>query len=112
MRQNVYLRLYALKFLAVAIGRTDVFMFIFSFIGSIISMLVVGALSGFCAARLMGDWHAPNIIRNILIGIAGSFVGSLLFGLIGFSAHGFIARIIVSIVGACAFIWIARKLRK
>jgi len=42
----------------------------------------------------------------------GSFVGSLAFGLIGFSAHGFIADLIVGVAGACLFIWLARKFLK
>ena len=40
----------------------------------------------------------------------GSFVGGLVFGLIGFSAHGIIANLIVGIVGACIAIAVARKI--
>ena len=42
-------------------------------------------------------------------------VGSLLwllFGLLGFSAHSLFANIIVSVVGACVFLFVARRLTK
>ena len=53
-----------------------------------------------------------GLLRNIIIGVLGSFVGSFVFGLIGFSAHGLVADLIVGIVGACLFIWLARKILK
>ena len=51
-----------------------------------------------------------NWIMNIVIGVVGSFVGSFLFGLIGFHAVG-IANIIVSVIGACICIAVARKIK-
>ena len=36
----------------------------------------------------------------------------LLFGLLGFSAHSLFANIIVSVVGACVFLFVARRLTK
>ena len=51
-----------------------------------------------------------GLIKNIFLGILGGFVGGLLFGLIGFSATGTIARLVVSVIGACICIWIGRKL--
>ncbi|MBR2503842.1 MAG: GlsB/YeaQ/YmgE family stress response membrane protein, partial [Oscillospiraceae bacterium] len=43
------------------------------------------------------------------VGILGSFVGSFLFGLIGFHTTG-IASFIVSVIGACICIALARKI--
>ena len=38
-------------------------------------------------------------------------IGSLIMGaLVGFSAHGMIANLLVGIVGACIFIWLGRKI--
>ena len=39
-------------------------------------------------------------------------VCGLLFGLLGFSAHSLFANIIVSVVGACVFLFVARRLTK
>ena len=75
-----------------------------------IGSIIMGAICGWVAGQLM---HVEGgLLKNILIGIVGSFVGSLAFGLIGFSAHGLIANLIVGIVGACLFIWLARKILK
>ena len=70
--------------------------------------LILGGITGWIAGKLM---HSKGgILRNIIVGLVGSFVGGLAFGLIGFSAHGFIANLIVGIVGACIAIAIARKI--
>ncbi len=39
--------------------------------------LLIGALAGWCAGRLMGS--ETSALRNIGLGILGSFVGSILF---------------------------------
>lgn len=74
----------------------------------LLSTLISGALVGWIAGKLM-DMEG-DLLRNIVVGVAGSVVGSLVFGLIGFRAYGVIANLIVSVAGACLFIWIGRKL--
>lgn len=72
-----------------------------------IGALIVGALAGWIAGELM---HVEGgLLRNIALGLVGGFVGRALFGVIGFHASGLVADIIVGVVGACAFIWLARK---
>ena len=70
--------------------------------------LAVGALAGYIAGRIMGSETSTG--RNIALGILGSFVGNLVFGLLGLSATGFVGSLIVSVVGACICIWLGRKL--
>lgn len=74
----------------------------------LLSMLAVGALAGWIAGRLMGE--ETGLVRNIVVGVAGSFVGGALFSLLGFYAYGVVANLIVSVVGACLFLWLARRL--
>ena len=76
----------------------------FSFIFS----LLIGALAGYIAGRIMGS--ETSALRNIVLGILGSFVGGILFGLVGLSATGLVGEIIVSVIGACVCIWAGRKL--
>ena len=56
------------------------------------------------------------ILRDLLLALAiGLVIGlaaCLLFGLLGFSAHSLFANIIVSVVGACVFLFVARRLTK
>ena len=63
--------------------------------------------AGWLAGRLMnsdGSW-----IRNLLLGLAGGVVGSIVLGLIGIKGNGLIGGTLVSVVGACLLIWISRK---
>jgi uncharacterized membrane protein YeaQ/YmgE (transglycosylase-associated protein family) len=70
--------------------------------------LIFGAIAGFIATGIMQE--KSSWIKNILLGIVGGLVGGLVFSLVGFSAHGLIANLLVSVVGACICIWIGRKL--
>ena len=70
--------------------------------------LILGAIAGFIATGIMHE--NTSWIKNILLGSIGGFVGSLVFRLVGMTAHGTIANLIVSIVGACICIWLGRIL--
>ncbi|MBQ3993402.1 MAG: GlsB/YeaQ/YmgE family stress response membrane protein [Erysipelotrichaceae bacterium] len=77
--------------------------------GLLISLLISAAF-GYVAANLMklaGPWYL-----YVILGLAGGFVGSILFDLIGFSSNSIISEAIVSIVGACVVIALFRRLRK
>lgn len=73
----------------------------------LIGALIMGALVGWIAGKLMGA--EGSLAQNMVIGIVGSAVGSLLFGLVGFYAYGWIANLLVSVIGACIFIWLGRR---
>ena len=75
---------------------------------NIIWGLILGAIAGFIASKLMNE--KSGTIKNILLGIGGGFVGGLVFKLLGFTATGMIGSLIVSTVGACICIWAGRKL--
>lgn len=75
---------------------------------SLIGSLITGAIVGWIASKIMNT--ESSLLRNIVVGIFGSFVGSFLFGFLGFYAFGWIANLFVSVVGACIFIWIGRRL--
>ncbi len=70
--------------------------------------LLMGALTGWIAGNLMNA--EGGLIHNIIIGIIGSFVGSAVFGAFGFYAYGWLANLLVDVVGACLFIWLGRRL--
>ena len=74
-----------------------------------IGSLVMGAIVGWIAGKLMNV--KGGLLRNLIVGLAGSFVGGAVFGIIGFSAHGLIANLIVGIVGACIAIYKSKKLK-
>ena len=73
-----------------------------------IGAIIMGALVGWIAGKLMNQ--EGGLLRNIVVGVIGSFVGRLVFRLVGFSARGPFAHLVVGIVGACLFIWLGRKI--
>lgn len=74
-------------------------------IGMIVRSLIIGALAGWIAGRIMKK--EGSMLRNILLGFAGSFVGGILFNFIGLRSSGFIGEILISVVGACIVIFVA-----
>ena len=53
-------------------------------------MLVIGFIAGYIAEKAMNRDH--GLLTNILVGIAGSFVGGTLAGLVNFNFYGFFGR--------------------
>ena len=70
--------------------------------------LMMGALVGWIAGKIMDS--RGGLLRNIAVGIIASGVGSFVFGLLGLTAYGFVGNLIVSVAGACLFLWVGRKL--
>lgn len=67
--------------------------------------LVIGALAGWIAG-LIRKGQGYGILINMLVGIVGSVVGGFLFGLLGLSASGLIGTLIMSVIGAIAFLFL------
>ena len=74
----------------------------------LIGSLITGSIIGWIAGKIMDT--DSGLLRNIIVGIIGSFIGSFLAGILGFYAFGWFANLIVSVVGACIFIWLGRRL--
>lgn len=66
-------------------------------------MLLIGFLAGWIAERVMNRDH--GLLTNILVGIAGSFVGGTAAGMLGFSWYGFTGNLVVATLGAIAILW-------
>lgn len=73
------------------------------------SMLIIGGLAGWIAGMVMESRH--GILTNILIGIAGSFVGGTLAELLQIPTYGFWRLLISSTVGAIVILFIWRRVR-
>jgi uncharacterized membrane protein YeaQ/YmgE (transglycosylase-associated protein family) len=67
-------------------------------------LLVIGFLAGYVAEKTMNRDH--GFLTNILVGIAGSFVGGTLAGLVGISFYGFLGNLVIAIVGAILILWV------
>ena len=67
-------------------------------------MLLIGFLAGYVAERAMNRDH--GLFTNILVGIAGSFIGGTLAGVLGINYQGFLGNLIVAVAGAVIILWI------
>ena len=67
-------------------------------------MLVIGFIAGYVAERAMNRDH--GLFTNILVGIAGSFIGGTLAGVLGLNYQGFLGNLIVAVAGALILLWI------
>jgi len=67
-------------------------------------MLLIGFLAGYVAEKAMNRDH--GLFTNILVGIAGSFVGGTLAGLLDINYQGFAGNLLVAVVGALLLLWI------
>ncbi len=75
---------------------------------SLLCWVLVGLAAGYVAGKIMGT-GTDSIGKNIVIGLIGSFVGGLIFWVLGLGARSIIGSILVAIVGACVAIWVYRK---
>ncbi len=66
-------------------------------------LLVIGFLAGWIAERAMNRQH--GLLTNILVGIAGSFVGGTLAGVLGIAYYGFLSNLVVAALGAILILW-------
>lgn len=79
---------------------------------SLIWSLLIGALAGYLANHFM-DRTKSSVLRNILLGIVGAFIGDWVLSLL-FDAdpRGFVGRLLSATGGAMLLIYIVRALRK
>jgi len=77
-----------------------------TFLILVITILVVGALAGWLAGKIM-EGHGFGFWTNAGLGILGSLVGSLVFGLLGILTTSLIGGIIKATVGAVIVLAIA-----
>ena len=67
-------------------------------------MLLIGFLAGYVAEKAMNRDH--GLFTNILVGIAGSFIGGTLAGVLGINYQGFLGNLVVAVAGAVILLWI------
>ena len=82
---------------------------------TILLWLLFGAVVGWLAGIIMKS--KGSLLRNIILGIVGSFVGGFIASLLGFGSLGAdfsfnIVNVLISIAGACLVILLVRVLKK
>ena len=70
--------------------------------------ILIGAVSGWLASIVTNS--KGGLIKNILLGLAGGFVGEFICNLLKISFAGYLGTIIVSAAGACLIIFVVNKI--
>jgi uncharacterized membrane protein YeaQ/YmgE (transglycosylase-associated protein family) len=73
------------------------------------SMMIVGILAGWVAEKITESRH--GLLTNLLVGIAGSFVGGKLAEVLSVPVFGFWRTLGAAIVGAVIVLWLWRQAR-
>ena len=71
--------------------------------------LILGGIVGWLASIIMKTNAQMGWIANVLVGVVGSFLGSLLAGMLGLGPAGGITQLLVSFGGAALLIFILQK---
>ena len=71
-----------------------------------IAAIIIGGLAGWLAATMMKS--NTGIFMNIILGIVGAVVASLLLGIFGIGFGGWLGYLIAGFIGACILIAIGR----
>jgi uncharacterized membrane protein YeaQ/YmgE (transglycosylase-associated protein family) len=77
---------------------------------NLVVTLIIGGVVGWLASVLMRANSQMGIVANIIVGIAGSFLGVFVANALGVRAHTAPAAWIVAVLGAALLIWILRAL--
>ena len=72
-------------------------------------MLLIGAIAGWIAERVTESRH--SIFTNILVGIAGSFVGGVLAGILNIPVFGFFRTLVAATIGAILILFVWHRVR-
>ena len=69
---------------------------------NIFALLIVGLVAGFFADKVVKNTFGT--VGDILVGVAGSFIGGWIFSLLGLNTGGLIGQTVAAFVGAVALL--------
>ena len=72
-----------------------------------VGLLFIGILAGWLAERAMNRHH--GLLTNLIVGIAGSFVGGTLAAVLNIQFYGFLGNLVVATAGAIIILWFFGK---
>ena len=75
-----------------------------------IRVIIVGLIAGWLACKLMRG-YGYGAIADILLGLVGGIVGSIIFGVFGLHAYHAVGSITISTIGAVLLVAASRVLR-
>lgn len=80
-------------------------------IESILAFLLIGAIAGWLAGKLMKG-GGYGLLGNIVVGVIGAVIGGFVFDAVGIRAGGIIGSIVVATVGAGILLFAVGLIKK
>ena len=78
--------------------------------GGFLALIVIGGLAGWIAGKIIGIRH--GIFTNIIVGVAGAWIGSELSDLAHVTVHGTLEHFVAALVGSAALLYIWQLINK
>ncbi|MGD8955814.1 MAG: GlsB/YeaQ/YmgE family stress response membrane protein [Chromatiaceae bacterium] len=78
---------------------------------NIVFFLLIGAIAGWLAAKVMKG-HGLGLWINMGLGVIGAVLGGTLLGQLDMQAEGPIERLLTATVGAVILLWVAGLIKK
>lgn len=79
-------------------------------IGFLVSLLIAG-LAGYLAGKIMKG-GGFGVLLNVLIGVAGGFIGNSMLFILGLPPSNIIGRLIAATIGAIVLLYVIDMVRK
>lgn len=67
--------------------------------------LFVGLIAGWLAGQITRG-GGFGMLGNLVVGVVGAGIGSILFGMLGIGTSGTLGSIVISTAGAVIFLWL------
>ncbi|SDV99806.1 GlsB/YeaQ/YmgE family stress response membrane protein [Marinobacter mobilis] len=77
----------------------------------LIFFLIIGGVAGWLAGVIMKG-RGFGVMANIGIGIVGSFIGGIVFRLLGLASQSMVGELVTATAGAILLLFIVGKLSK
>jgi uncharacterized membrane protein YeaQ/YmgE (transglycosylase-associated protein family) len=78
---------------------------------SIITFLLIGAIAGWLAGKIMKG-GGFGLIGNMVVGIIGAVIGGYIFNMVGVSVGGMIGNIVTATIGAVVLLFLIGLFKK
>jgi len=69
-----------------------------------LALLIVGLVAGFLADKVVKNTYGA--VGDMLIGVAGSFIGGWIFSMLGLGTNRLLGQIFAAFVGAVVLLWV------
>ncbi len=72
--------------------------------------LLIGLIAGWLAGKVVKG-GGFGLIGDLVVGVAGSYIGGYLFKVLDVNVGGTVGQIVMATIGAILLLWIIRRLK-